>query len=401
MKRTAIVGICSAWLAVGAAALHAQAPAPVQAPKGKDTAGSGMAAKVAEAFSEPLHPVVKGVAPGGGVGAGIGYTFPTHGGWETSAEAVITVRGYWSTALTAARHTPRTSVVAYGRVRDMGSVSFFGPGTDSARDDRTSFRFREPLAGAVASVRLSPWIRTGGRIEAIWPHVEDGGSSRVPGITERFREAEAPGLAGQPRFGRYDLFVDLTSDAGRTGTLYQGGKTRIGYGVFDDQQLNRYDFRRLDVETRHRFTVLGPYRLLTLHGWVSTTDTDPGKDVPFFLQNALGGKGNLRSVNDDLIGTDGTDATLRGFRNFRFRDRHLMLLQAEYRWPLWGPIDATVFVDAGKVTSLRRDLNLTGLKRNYGFSLGAVRGTDTVLRMDVGFGGGEGTHVFFTVGRVM
>ena len=397
MRRAAIIGICSAWLAVGALPLKAQVPPP----KGKDTKGAGLAAKVADVFNQPLHPVVKGVAADGGVGAGIGYDFPKQGRWQTSAEAVMTVRGYWSTQLTTSRHTSRTSLVGYGRVRDMGSLSFFGPGTNSALGDRTLFALREPIVGAVGTVRLSPWVTVGGRVEELWPQVAGGGNSRYPNIETRFGEAEAPGVALQPRFGRYDMFVDVTSDAGRPGTLYQGGKTHIGYGFFDDQQFNRYNFRRLDVETQHRFTLLGPHRLITLHGWVSTSEPSDGNDVPFFLQNTLGGRGNLRSVNEHLIGTDGTDATLRGFRAFRFRDRHLMLLQAEYRWPLCGPIDATVFVDAGKVTSRRRDLNLTDLKRNYGFSLGAVRGTNTVVRMDVGFGGGEGTHVFFTFGRVM
>jgi hypothetical protein len=283
----------------------------------------------------------------------------------------------------------------------MGALSFFGPGTQSALDDRTIFSLRDPVAGVVGSVRLSPWVTAGARIEELWPQVSRASSSRFPAAQTRFGEAGAPGLADQPRVGRYHAFVDVTSDAGRPGTLYQGGKTRIGYGVFDDQQFDRYDFRRLDFETQHRLTMFGAHRFLTLHGWVSTTDTSNGNDVPFFLQHTLGGRGYLGSVDESLLGTDGTDATLRGFRTFRFRDRHLLLLQAEYRWPLWGPIDATVFVDAGKVTPRRGDLNLSDLKRSYGFSLGAVRATNTVLRMDVGFGGGEGPHVFFTVGRVM
>jgi hypothetical protein len=399
MKRAAIIGICSAWLAIGPVPLQAQTLPP--APRGKDTAGTGLAAKVAGVFTQPLHPVVKGVVADGGVGAGIAYDFPKQGRWQTSAEAVMTVRGFWSTQLTASRYTPRTSLVAYGRVRDMESLSFFGSGTNSALEDRTLFALREPVVGAVGSVRLSPWVAIGARLEELWPRVAGGRSSRYPSIETRFGEGHAPGVGLQPRFGRYDTFVDVTSDAGPTGTRYQGGRTHIGYSFFDDQQFDRYNFRRLDLETQHRFTVLGPHRLLTLHGWVSSSQPADGNEVPFFMQNTLGGKGGLRSVNEHLIGTDGTDATLRGFRAFRFRDRHLMLLQAEYRWPLWGPIDATVFVDAGKVTGRWRELNLTDLKRNYGFSLGAVRGTNTVVRMDVGFGGGEGTHVFFTMGRVM
>src|SRR5688572_9185433 len=283
MKRAAIIGICSAWLTISAMPLQAQNPSP--APQGKDSAGSGMAAKVADVFTQPLRPVVKGVAADGGLGAGIAYDFPKQGRWQTSAEAVMTVRGFWSTQLTTSRHTSRTSLVAYGRVRDMGSLSFFGPGTNSVPADRTLFALREPVVGAVGSVRLSPWVTVGARVEELWPQVAGGGNPRYPSIETRFGEADAPGVALQPRFGRYDMFVDLTSDAGRTGTLYQGGKTHIGYGFFDDQQFNLYTFRRLDLETQHRFTILGPHRLLTLHGWVSSSQPIDGNDVPFFLQN--------------------------------------------------------------------------------------------------------------------
>lgn len=400
MKHAALIGACSVWMGL-AAALHAQTPAP-QPSEGKDASGTGLAKKAAEAFSQPLHPVVKGVASGGGMGAGIGYDFPKRGGWETAAEAVLTINGYWSTELTTTRETARTTLSGYGRVRDMNSLAFFGPGTNSAFADRTVFGMRDPVAGALGSVRLSPWVTVGARAEAFWPQLRSASSPKFPNTEARFGELEAPGIGAQPRFGRYQVFTDLISDAGSVGTLYQGGKTRIGYSVYDDQQLDRYGFRRLEFETQQRFTVFGPHRLLTLHGWVSTTEASTGNDVPFFLQHTLGGKGNLRSVNEHLIGTDGTDATLRGFRTFRFRDRHLLLLQAEYRWPLWGPIDATLFVDAGKVAPRRSDLSFSDLKRSYGFSLGAVRGgRNTVVRMDVGFGGGEGTHVFFTIGRMM
>jgi hypothetical protein len=368
---------------------------------GREPAGTDLAKRVANSFTQPLHPVVKGVAAGGGAGAGIGYDFPRWGSWATSAEAVLTVNGFWSTAIVARRETTRSRLAAYGRVRDMGRLSFFGPGSNSARADRTFFSFRDSSVGVIGSLRLSPWVAAGARVEQLWPDVSGSAASSTPSIDTRFGEALAPGLGDQPSFGRYHAFLDFTSDAQRPGMPYQGGKTRVGYSVYDDQQFDRYSFRRLELETKHHFSVLGPHRILTLHGWLSTTGASPGHDVPFFFQHTIGGKGHIGSVDEALLGTDGTDATLRGFRTYRFRDRHLLLLQAEYRWPIWGPIDATVFFDAGKVTSRRRDLDLSGLKRSYGFSIGAVRGANTVVRMDVGFGGGEGTHVFFTVGRVM
>ena len=126
--------------------------------------------------------------------------------------------------------------------------------------------------------------------------------------------------------------------------------------------------------------------------------TDAGQDVPFFLQPTLGGKSEIGSIHDDRLGSDGTDATLRGYRDLRFRDRNLLLVQAEYRVPLWGPIDATAFADAGKVAPSRSELDFTDLRRDVGFSLSIMKGWEPWARMDVAFGSGEGVRVFFSLG---
>ncbi len=399
LNRRLIGACCAAWLLTAAGSAAQTAPQPDQPGARGDRPGSGIAKKIGNVFTQPLHPVVKGVASGGGIGAGVAYDFPELRGWRTNAEAVMTINGYWSTSLTTERRTKRTRLEAYGRVRDMSQLAFFGPGTNSLAADRTHFGMRDPVAGVVGTLRLSRWVTVGGRLEQMWPDVRGANARGFPSIDARFAEPDAPGLIDQPRFGRYQTFVEAISDAGPAGAQFQGGRSRATFTVYDDQQLNRFDFRRIDLETQQQFALFGPHRLLTLHGWVSTTDTSNGNDVPFFLQYTIGGRGNLRSIDESLIGSDGTDATLRGFRTFRFRDRHLLLLQAEYRWPLWGPIDATIFMDAGKVASRRSDLNLSDLKRNYGFSLSVVRGSGTVARVDVGFGGGEGAHIFWTFGR--
>jgi outer membrane protein assembly factor BamA len=131
---------------------------------------------------------------------------------------------------------------------------------------------------------------------------------------------------------------------------------------------------------------------------MSTLTAAAGQLIPFSLQPTLGGKSAIRSVHEDRLGSDGTDATLRGYRDLRFRDRNLLLLQAEYRVPLWGPIDGTLFADAGKVARTRSELDLSDLRRDVGFSLSIMKGWSTWARVDVGFGSGEGTRVFFTLG---
>jgi len=108
----------------------------------------------------------------------------------------------------------------------------------------------------------------------------------------------------------------------------------------------------------------------------------------------------LRGYNEELIGGDESTATLRGYRDFRFRDANVVLGQAEYRFKAWGPIDVTVFADAGSVASARQDLFNT-IKHDVGFSISLMRVNATVVRLDIAFGGGEGTHGFFTIGRVL
>lgn len=393
MKLESVSAMLTALVLISASGEAQDTPAPASpgAPREKSPFS-----KITGIFDGPVRPIVSGVASGGGLGVGVRYQLPSGGWWETTAQTVVTFRRYWSAEVVTSYQGARGRVGAYGRIREMSQLSFFGPGTDSDLANRTNFLQRDPVVGARASLRLAPWAAAGGRVEELWPEIGPGRSTRYPTLEARFSEGDAPGLTAQPRFGRYEGFVELQAPAGAGEALNQGGRYRVAYALFDDQQFDRFAFRRLDLEARHKFSVFGPHRRLTLHGWIATTDTSAGNDVPFYLQPTLGAGSQLRTVDEDLIGSDGSRRTLRGFENFRFRDRNLLLLQVEYRVPIWGPFDATVFTDAGKVTSRRTDLNLSGLKRNYGVSLSVMRGPSTVARTDIGFGGGEGVNISFS-----
>jgi hypothetical protein len=52
------------------------------------------------------------------------------------------------------------------------------------------------------------------------------------------------------------------------------------------------------------------------------------------------------------------------------------------------------------VTSDRDDLDLNDLRRDFGFSLSVMKGWATAARVDVGFGSGEGTRVFVSLGEL-
>jgi hypothetical protein len=103
--------------------------------------------------------------------------------------------------------------------------------------------------------------------------------------------------------------------------------------------------------------------------------------VPFFLLPDLGG------------------SDLRGFDNYRFRNRHSMLLTAEYRWYAQEFLDGAIFYDAGKAVPRRGDLDFTGLKSSYGAGIRLHGPRTTALRIDVARSR-EGTRLIFAFSPV-
>jgi hypothetical protein len=345
-------------------------------------------------FSRPLHPVIGTVAPGGGWGAGLGYTAPTRGPWDFNVKGVWTLKNYQLAEAVLGYHGRRAEFEGYGRFRDMKRLPYFGLGPESNLFDRTTFSLKDPVVGAQGKFRLLPWLAFGGRVEEIWARARPGG-----GIVPVFVPPQLPGDLNNTRFGRYQASVDLHLPASPGDAFFQGTRSRVTDAIYDQQDdIELFNFKRLDLEAQQAFAGFGAHHRLTLSGWASTSTTNDGQDIPYYLQRTLGGKSELRSVHEDRLGSDGTDATLRGYRDLRFRDRNLLLLQAEYRVPIWGPIDATIFADAGKVADIRDDLDLSDLRRDFGFSLSVMKGWVTPARIDVGFGSGEGTRIFLSLG---
>ena len=110
------------------------------------------------------------------------------------------------------------------------------------------------------------------------------------------------------------------------------------------------------------------YRTIALRAGAVLTDPRRGHDVPFYYQPTLGGSQELR-----------------GFREFRFRDRNSLSLTAEYRWEAAWLLDGALFVDAGKVARERADLNFRDLDVSYGFGFRVHSNSAFVARLDFAF----------------
>ena len=79
----------------------------------------------------------------------------------------------------------------------------------------------------------------------------------------------------------------------------------------------------------------------------------------------------------------GGGSSLRGFASWRFRDRHSLLLQAEWRVLVNNFFDMALFYDAGKVTARRADLTLEDLKNDFGIGFRLHGPAATPLRIEL------------------
>ena len=360
------------------------------------------AKSILDSFDKPLHPVIGGVASGGGMAAGVGYESPSQVGWFREGEALFSIRRYWSVAgeIGKRAESRRSQFGVFGGLRHMGRLDFYGIGSGSSFEDRSAFRLRESTFGARGWIRPVSLVRLGGSASMYMPDLGRGAHRGVLSIEDAFPADLVPGLDAEPVWGRYRGFVELSHptpvelDGDDISNSYQGAY-QLAFESARDYETGFHNFHRWEAEVRQRIPGVRKGQRLTLHGFVAATN--PDANVPFYMLYTLGGSGGLKSFRPDLLGTDGTQATLRGFRNFRFRGRNLVLMQAEYRVPVYRDVHATVFVDSGQVAADTSEF-FKDLKTSTGFSLSYMRKNKTLGRMDVGFGGGEGVRVFWSFG---
>jgi hypothetical protein len=315
-----------------------------------------------------------GIGEGAGFGGGPGYRY-SNAQFDFRVSAAGSLKAYAigeASLLLPGAVKDGPFVELYARVRDFPQEDFFGIGPATAPDDRTNFALRDTLG------RVSGGLRAGKLIAGVGaayldPRIGSGTDSRMPSTDEVFSPAEVPGLTEQPAFAVVEPFVEFaTTDPPLNPT--SGSRVRLSFSRYGDRDLDRFSFRRWDVDARQYIPFFNETRIIALRVLVSSAEPDSGHEVPFYLQPILGGA-----------------YSLRGFRTFRFRDRSLALFQAEYRWRINEFVSGALFYDTGAVA--RRLDDLGRLERDYGFGLRAGGRNGVALRTDLVFGSGEGTRV--------
>lgn len=96
----------------------------------------------------------------------------------------------------------------------------------------------------------------------------------------------------------------------------------------------------------------------------------------------------------------GGEERLRGFAEFRFRDRFALFTQAEYRYQAFESIGFVVFGGAGQVADGARDLGVGQLRYSLGTGLrvAVIPSENVNLRIDYGLGLGLSNDTGFYIG---
>ncbi|OLC43590.1 MAG: hypothetical protein AUH43_20370 [Acidobacteria bacterium 13_1_40CM_65_14] len=262
----------------------------------------------------------------------------------------------------------RVSFGAHVKYQDFTQINFFGVGSDTLKGDQTDYRLKYLDAGGFATLHAKPWLTVTGRAGVLrGADIARGTSTLHPSTDERFDEQSAPGLTNQPNYVHADLAIEAdTRDV--PGYPASGGRYRASLAAFHDRDFSRYSFRRVEIEAAH-YVPVTEHSVAAIRGRVDVSQTGPGQQVPFYLLPALGGAHSLR-----------------GYFDYRFRDRDLLLVNAEYRWRVARALDGAVFYDAGAVAPAVDALSMHKLRKDYGVGVRVHSKTHLLMRLDVARG---------------
>lgn len=314
-----------------------------------------------------VYPWFGSVYPGGGFAAGGGFrkpfgddgAFNVFGGYSLATFA----RAQADVALpTFARR--RARITLSGQYVDAPDVRYFGTGNSSRREDLTRFGYTPKSGGARLDIDAGKYFALGGGVTYL--DIEASAGRTTPSIEERFSPGDTPGL-GVANFTYVNSTARMAFDWRRPlGYSGRGGLYRLQFDDYRERENDLYSFRSVEAELLQLVPILRANWVIALRGLVTVTDVNDGNLVPYFLLPSLGG-----------------GSTLRGYPDFRFRDRHRLLLNGELRWTPARFLDMAIFYDTGKVTSTREALDFDDLKDSYGLGMRIIGLQGYAFRIEV------------------
>ncbi len=183
-------------------------------------------------------------------------------------------------------------------------------------------------------------------------------------------------------------------------TGYNGGTgSAIGFvSVLDsrDNAINARSGRLAELSTYLYSELLGSsFRFFALNG-IYQQYWSVGKNKTIAFQSRI--RLNFGDVPFLDMSTAGGDDLLRGYPKNRFRDRHFIGSQVEYRYPLLWRFSMVSFVGLGDVFNSVSDIKANTLKYSIGSGLRFVVNPAERLNIRVDYAvGREGGYFYFSV----
>lgn len=300
--------------------------------------------------------------------------------------------------------------------RTVRTLYYFGEGSGSpnqqyvfAEDDNYGFlRFRYPVNDEFA------FTLEGGANQTTLPAISDNQS------VAKYFPASLPGLLTQPTYATFSVGASTANRAEIGGVFsplpkqdnphfqkewplsaanqasftwneaLDGSPFTYEQFVFaSDEQLGlKYRSRNMFSADKHPFITkyvcennkqrqLCSFGAIDVHALLTLSHSSSSNQLPFYLEPTLGG-------------TDiDSRVTLRGWDNYRFRDRDRALLQLEYGVTVWDPFGAFVFYDTGKVGASPSDLSLADFRQDAGLGLSVRISGNVIAQTYLAWGAGS------------
>ena len=293
------------------------------------------------------------------VGPAYGKVLPS--GVTLIGKVVYSVNNYKLAQFSAASGpllSNRLAISSRVRWQDAPSVRLFALGTDSTKA-RTNYAETKREVSAQAAFRPVRLLRF------------DGGLSFEKFTTGRSHSTDpleplllVPGMDADPAYLHSHASAAIDSRDGE-GYSRHGSLLRGTAHDYRDRDGGTFTFQRFDGDAEQYVPILRGNWVIFLGLHASTTTADAGRTVPFFLMPDLGGH------------------DLRGFSNYRFRDRHSIYTTAEYRWYAQEYLDAAIFYDAGKVVPDRASIDFSHFRHSVGAGVRFHGPQTTVLRFEL------------------
>jgi outer membrane protein assembly factor BamA len=316
-----------------------------------------------------LQLVLGGMRSGNGTTFGVGYRRSDL--WNERLSFRATARGTPKLAYmfdlqveSPRLNSDRFDLKFYTKYENSPQMDYYGPGPDSSKSNRTSFRLEDIAASVEGRVRIWRKLYVGATGGVYAANTTKGQRGGVPSTEEVFDPGRTPGLLEQSRFLLAGGFLEYDWRDNPRGPR-NGGHYYARHLRYWDQQLGLHSFHRLETGAEHYIPYWNRTRVIALQAHAIGSWTEAGQTVPFYLEPTLGG-----------------NQLLRGFQRYRFYDQSAFHAAVEHRWHVLSNMHAALFFEGGKVAPKVSQLNFHRLEYSGGIGFRFTIQNSVIMRID-------------------